>query len=215
MVVSAAGSTDPDGDSLTFTWSEGATTLAVSSVPSATVGLPVGAHTLTLTVSDGFGGVATATTHVTVVDATAGLQAQIASLTAQLAAKTQQLTLAQQQLATAQQQLSARSRSSPTAAGDSEQLRWTFHDPSFTVPGAAGAQLQAIVQAVLGLGNDRRGSYDTLNPHHGHDHDRSLTTTATITTAGARATGAGRPSLTRKAGRAVMAPPARRRSDLT
>jgi hypothetical protein len=81
IVVSGAGSSDPDGDPLTFTWSEGPTTLAVTVDPlrTATIGLPVGVHTLTLTVTDGFGGSSRTTATVTIVDATAGLQAQITS----------------------------------------------------------------------------------------------------------------------------------------
>jgi N-acetylneuraminic acid mutarotase len=161
VAVSAAGSSDPDGDPLIYTWSEGASVLVVSAAQNATVGLPVGAHTLTLTVDDGFGGTATATASVTVTDATAGLQAQIAQLTAQLAQTQQQLAAAQQVAANA-------------VALVQSSLRARFHDHDFTVPGATPeAQLQAIVQAVLSLKTACLADvYDALTPprHHGGGH---------------------------------------------
>jgi hypothetical protein len=54
-------SSDPDGDPLTFTWLEGAVTIA--SGATANVTLPVGEHTITLRVSDG---IATATDTITI-----------------------------------------------------------------------------------------------------------------------------------------------------
>ena len=61
--VTLAGSgTDPDGNSLTFAWSEGVTPIATGATP--TVSLNVGTHVLTLTVSDG---TLTATDTVTIV----------------------------------------------------------------------------------------------------------------------------------------------------
>jgi hypothetical protein len=148
--VSAAGSSDPDGDVLTYTWTENATTLAVTVDPAktATIDLPIGAHALTLTVSDGFGGTATTAVNVSVIDATGGLQTQIASLTAQL----QQV---QQQLAATQQQLTAAQHSDAIAVATTQTyLRIVFKDPSFTVPGTTpGSQLQAIMQAGVTLNN--------------------------------------------------------------
>jgi N-acetylneuraminic acid mutarotase len=146
VAVSAAGSADPDGDKLTFTWSENGTTLGVTVSPTmtATLGLPVGPHTLTLTTSDGFGGTATTTVNVEVLDATAPLQAQIASLTGQLQQVQQQLAAAQQQLAAAQQQLAAAQQADALAVATIQTyLRVLFKDPSFTVPGSTPCRAAA------------------------------------------------------------------------
>jgi hypothetical protein len=69
--VTLAGSgLDPDaGDTLSYAWSEGSTTLGTSA--TVTVVLPVGVHTVALTVTDSHGAVAVATTTVTVQDTTA------------------------------------------------------------------------------------------------------------------------------------------------
>ncbi|MDE3155188.1 MAG: hypothetical protein KGN76_08795 [Acidobacteriota bacterium] len=165
--VSAAGSSDPDNDPLTFVWSEGATTLATTADPvrTATLALGVGVHTLTLTVSDGYGGVSTTTVTVTVVDATAGLQAQIAQLTTELQQTQAQLAAAEQAAANAVGTIQAR-------------LQTLFHDPSFLVPGGdPAAQLNALVQAVVHLKRDcQLELYRELKPpvHHRRDgdHDR-------------------------------------------
>lgn len=66
--LDASGSTDAENDLATFQWLEGATVLATGVTTS--VGLSVGAHTLTLKVTDGGGLVSTATVTVTVVDTT-------------------------------------------------------------------------------------------------------------------------------------------------
>lgn len=155
--VSAAGSTDPDGDPLTYTWSEGSSVLAESAVPSATVGLPVGPHTLTLTVDDGFGGTATATAAVTVTDGTAALQQQMTQLTAQLQQAQQQLAAAEQVAANAVSVIQS-------------SLRAAERDPLFTVPGATpDAQLQAIVQAVVHLKRHcLEDLYEALRPPREH-----------------------------------------------
>lgn len=61
------GSTDPDGDPLTFVWTGPFGTVAG---PRPAVSLPLGVHTITLTVSDGHGGTASDTVTVAIVDAT-------------------------------------------------------------------------------------------------------------------------------------------------
>lgn len=106
--VSAADSSDPDGNPLTFIWSENGTTLATTTDPTrvAFVALGVGPHTLTLTVRDSRGGEAATTAFIEVVDTPAGLQTQIDQLTsdlqqseAQNAALTSEVQQAQAQIA--------------------------------------------------------------------------------------------------------------------
>lgn len=67
VTLDGTGSTDPDGDVLTYTWTN---TFGTASGPTPTVTLPLGVHTITLTVSDGNGGTASDTVVVTVVDTT-------------------------------------------------------------------------------------------------------------------------------------------------
>ena len=62
-------SEDPDGDALTFAWMEGATLL--SELETFETDLPLGVHTITLTVEDTFGQTDTAEVVVSVVDTTA------------------------------------------------------------------------------------------------------------------------------------------------
>jgi PKD domain-containing protein/K319-like protein len=60
-------SSDPDGDVLTFVWTEGSTVVGKSAVVSLTA--TMGAHTYTLTVTDAGGLSSTAVTHVTITNA--------------------------------------------------------------------------------------------------------------------------------------------------
>ncbi|MBM3265195.1 MAG: DUF5011 domain-containing protein, partial [candidate division Zixibacteria bacterium] len=64
VTLSGSGS-DPDGDALTYTWSECGNTIATGA--SAQVSLGVGTHTITLTVDDGKGGTATDVVVITLV----------------------------------------------------------------------------------------------------------------------------------------------------
>ena len=61
------GSTDPDGDPLSYSWSFGDGETATGPSPSHAFTI-VGTDTVTLTVSDGFGGTSTAKATVTVTD---------------------------------------------------------------------------------------------------------------------------------------------------
>lgn len=64
VTLNGTGSSDPDGDPLTYQWNEGATALGSSA--TITPSLSLGSHTITLTVNDGKGGSNTATQTVTV-----------------------------------------------------------------------------------------------------------------------------------------------------
>jgi hypothetical protein len=64
VVLSAAGSSDSDGSIVTYTWREGATVIASGINPS--VSLPVGVHTLDLTVTDNEGRTGTDSVTITV-----------------------------------------------------------------------------------------------------------------------------------------------------
>jgi phosphatidylethanolamine-binding protein (PEBP) family uncharacterized protein len=63
VTLNGSASSDPDGDALTFVWTEGSTVVGKSAVASLNV--TMGVHTYTLTVTDTAGLSSTATTHVT------------------------------------------------------------------------------------------------------------------------------------------------------
>ncbi len=67
VTLNGAGSSDPDGDPLTYRWSG---PFGVATGVKPIINLPLGTHVITLTVNDGKGGVATATSQVTVQDTT-------------------------------------------------------------------------------------------------------------------------------------------------
>jgi hypothetical protein len=68
MVTLSGSGSDPDGDTLSFTWLEGNN--VVGNAATVTVLVPPGMHPFTLVVNDGHGNVATATTQVTVMQDT-------------------------------------------------------------------------------------------------------------------------------------------------
>jgi hypothetical protein len=71
VALDGSGTTDVDGDALTYTWREGATVLATGLAAVAekpVVLLSVGVHNITLTVDDGKGGVATDDVVITIGD---------------------------------------------------------------------------------------------------------------------------------------------------
>jgi hypothetical protein len=70
VTLNGTGSTDPDGDPLTFFWSAPGIIFDDPTNPSPTATFPLGTHTITLTVDDGKGGSATDEVEVTVVDTT-------------------------------------------------------------------------------------------------------------------------------------------------
>lgn len=69
VTLDGTASTDPDGDPLSFSWSEGENALGTGAILNTILSL--GPHEITLTADDGAGGVATDTVVVNVVDTTA------------------------------------------------------------------------------------------------------------------------------------------------
>ncbi len=68
VTLDGTGSSDPDGDALTYIWREGNVALGTGSTPTVQLGL--GAHEIVLVVDDGKGGAASDTVVVTVADDT-------------------------------------------------------------------------------------------------------------------------------------------------
>jgi len=66
VALDGSASTDPDNDTLTYSWTEGTTVLGTS--VAITVPLGLGVHTITLTVDDGHGGTNSKDVTITVAD---------------------------------------------------------------------------------------------------------------------------------------------------
>ena len=69
VTLNGTGSTDPDGNTLSYSWKRGTTALATGATPN--VGLGLGSHLITLTVDDGRGLSDTDDVSVNIVDTTA------------------------------------------------------------------------------------------------------------------------------------------------
>ena len=68
VTLDGSGSSDPDGDALTFTWTENGSVIATGENPAVT--LSYGSHTITLTVDDAKGGTATDEVVIIIQDTT-------------------------------------------------------------------------------------------------------------------------------------------------
>jgi hypothetical protein len=137
--VSAAGSSDADGDRLTYTWTEGSTVLAQTNDPMAraTLGLGIGAHTITLTASDHFNESSSATVTATVEDGTSGTADVVRALQEELQQARQRATVCEVAIGTAN-----------TAAEIA--LKIQSGDASFRLPGPTPTvKLGAFVVAAL------------------------------------------------------------------
>ncbi len=66
IMLNGGGSSDPDGTITNYLWQEGLTTLANGASPTANVPFAVGAHTVTLTVTDNRGSTASDTVQINV-----------------------------------------------------------------------------------------------------------------------------------------------------
>jgi len=64
VLLDGSASTDPDGDALSYTWSQAGNPLGTGAFVQAFLGL--GTHAITLTVTDGFGGTSSATVNLNV-----------------------------------------------------------------------------------------------------------------------------------------------------
>jgi hypothetical protein len=151
--ASGAGSSDADGDRLTYTWRSGAAVLAVTNDPTvtATLGLGIGTHPITLTVSDAFGETATADVTATVQAGSCGTEALVGQLTLQLQQTQLQLQQTQTQLRLSQQQTQVH-QATITGAETAVELAWRLllRDPNFELPGATPAlKLGSLVAATL------------------------------------------------------------------
>lgn len=70
VTLDGSASSDPDGDALSYEWRNAASAV-VGTAAVVTITVPLGSHSFTLKVSDGFGGVDSDTLTVNVVDTTA------------------------------------------------------------------------------------------------------------------------------------------------
>jgi hypothetical protein len=133
-LVSAAGSSDPDGDPLTFEWTLGTTVLLTTTSPTATLTLGPGVHTVTLTVRDPLGLQSSDTVAITVAAVDAGYLEQISALQGALAA------------------CEAAAAQSPALDSYEQYLSSLFSDSSFQLPGASASEsLQYLVAAIKQL----------------------------------------------------------------
>lgn len=154
VLVNAGGSSDPDGDALTFVWKYGSTTLLTTTDAATAVQVPAGATLLTLVVRDPYGAESTDTLSVTLVNVEDGWRAIVSGLQSQVQALDSQVQGLLADLAICQ----AGGGGSGAALTDlSAYLSAAFGDPGFTIPGATpDAQLANLIDALKSLNHGQQ-----------------------------------------------------------
>jgi hypothetical protein len=139
VLVNASASSDPNGDALTYSWTDGATTLLTTTSAIATIAVPPGTTMLTLVVSDPFGGEDSDEVSVTIVNVEDAWRAQVEGLLDDL------------------EVCEAGGGGGAAVADFGAFLAAAFGDPGFTIPGATPAdQLQSLINALKGLNHGQQ-----------------------------------------------------------
>lgn len=164
VVLDGSGSSDPDGDPLSYTWTEGASTLATTADPTktATVSFSIGTHHLALTVSDGLISAST-TFDVTVLDPLGALSEQVSAIATAVTQDSQadaQLTGAVASLNTAMAHLqtdvtsliqSSQSQTQVTSLIQQNSQLVTQLGAATTQNGALQGQVNTLIQSASNL----------------------------------------------------------------
>ena len=164
VVVNGGGSSDVDGDDLTYIWSVNSTVVLTSTQPGGVIFLPPGATTVTLTVRDEFDAEHSDDVIVTVVNVEDGYNLIVADLQAQVAALTAQRAILEAELAACQANQGS-GDVTPLMNGFEQHFRTLFKDRSFELPGnTATAELDRLLKAIKKLDHDdQREIYRALD----------------------------------------------------